>query len=588
MIYLHGLKWIGVSLIFLTALAFAGFGVLLALPQHQEPGKTLWVAGIVMGLIGATLGWLGSRAARRRVLPFRGDGAQSNSVHDSLGRLLWDEAVTEGSMQLAELAALYQNVSSSSPVALKEGFDAGLDAALQKAPRNPMLLVLRALAWMQTGKYKEAVDFADHALQISGTDTIARFYILAEKIRARVMLNEPEIARRETDEFLSVCSSKEAKVALLDTLACLPLMQGAKEFLPEAVTYAKRALEIDPDDLTLQGTYGSLLFDQGHTQEGADILRSVYERSHSEADRGISALYLALFAKQKGNLRQAGSFAKEATTLHPQPWLIQRVKTAFGEDAPTLKCYGCGVEASAGVSLTAEHIPFRHTRRYCPNCHREFVLRVLKFVYLLQPAIGVVGIALLLAKSPGACVYLNIFLMQCFTVVCIFPHELAHAWAAKFCKWRVHRIYIGYGKSLLTRRFLGFDWDFRAVVLGGLVHFVPDMTRYKRWKHFVVIAAGPAMNGLLLAIAYGFFASQQLWSFSQFENQLIPIQMFCVANVSMLVGNLIPFEMQTPDGKIGSDGQQLLQILFGKPHITFPTSGTKNTGNTNAIVGGRP
>jgi len=132
MIYLHGLKWIGVSLIFLTALAFAGFGVLLALPEHQEPGKTLWVAGIVMGLIGATLGWLGSRAARRRVLPFRGDGAQSNSVHDSLGRLLWDEAVTEGSMQLAELAALYQNVSSSSPVALKEGFDAGLDAALQK------------------------------------------------------------------------------------------------------------------------------------------------------------------------------------------------------------------------------------------------------------------------------------------------------------------------------------------------------------------------------------------------------------------------------------------------------------------------
>ena len=110
----------------------------------------------------------------------------------------------------------------------------------------------------------------------------------------------------------------------------------------------------------------------------------------------------------------------------------------------------------------------------------------------------------------------------------------------------------------------------------------PDAHNYSRWKHFVAIAAGPAMNALLLGIAYLAFGNPQLWTFFHFETELAPIQMFCLANVFMLVGNLIPYEMQTPDGRIGSDGKQLLQALFGKAQFAYPTGGTMNSGDTVA------
>jgi tetratricopeptide (TPR) repeat protein len=339
LLYLRSLKWIGVTLLFAAALSCVAFGVVLALPAQQQSGKTLWAAGIVFGLLGAALAWLGARAALHCVRPFRGERDTPETAHLLLGRRLWEEGLADGCFSAHKLASLYTYLLNVSRGQSKGGMEGELDDALQKAPRNPFLLCLRLGMWTAARQPKQAIDFIDRNLQHVSDAPAGRFHLIRERIRARVLLGDSKVACQETEAFLAT-AAKEEKIGLLDSLACLPLMEGAKDFLPEALTYAKRALEIDPGDLTLQGTYGSLLFDQGHTQEGADILRAVYERSHNPVDQGISALYLGLFAKQNGKLKQAKRFAKEATALHPELWLIERIKTTFDNDS----C-GCDIKA---------------------------------------------------------------------------------------------------------------------------------------------------------------------------------------------------------------------------------------------------
>jgi regulator of sigma E protease len=94
----------------------------------------------------------------------------------------------------------------------------------------------------------------------------------------------------------------------------------------------------------------------------------------------------------------------------------------------------------------------------------------------------------------------------------IVLHELGHFGVARLCGMRVLRFSIGFGPSLLSRRFGETLWQVAIFPLGGYVHIdgmgpreeaeADDGRSFRAkpvWQRMLVIFAGPAMNWVLAA-----------------------------------------------------------------------------------------
>jgi hypothetical protein len=149
------------------------------------------------------------------------------------------------------------------------------------------------------------------------------------EIKAIVSQGDLERAQRRSDEYLLELDSAEEKIFLLDVLSCLPFMEGLRNCIGNAERWSQQALEIQPENLTLKGTRGSVLVEQGRFEEGKVLLQEVYEKSEADIDKGISALYLAVIAKEYGDSKAARRFATQAKQLFPAPWLLEKLHREF-------------------------------------------------------------------------------------------------------------------------------------------------------------------------------------------------------------------------------------------------------------------
>ncbi len=99
--------------------------------------------------------------------------------------------------------------------------------------------------------------------------------------------------------------------------------------------------------------------------------------------------------------------------------------------------------------------------------------------------------------------------------VLVVIHELGHYWVARWCKVKVLRFSVGFGKPLKTwvRGADNTEWVLAAVPLGGYVKMLDEregpvtahdlpraFNRQNVWKRIAIVLAGPVAN-LLLAIA---------------------------------------------------------------------------------------
>ncbi|HWY77606.1 MAG TPA: hypothetical protein VN281_18455, partial [Verrucomicrobiae bacterium] len=78
-----------------------------------------------------------------------------------------------------------------------------------------------------------------------------------------------------------------------------------------------------------------------------------------------------------------------------------------------------------------------------------------------------------------------------------------------------------------------------------------------RWRHLLVIAAGPFVNFAAAAAVWPFLPAGHL-----FDGPWTVSKLFLAANLLVLVENLLPHSMYTPFGMIGNDGLQLWVCLF--------------------------
>jgi len=205
----------------------------------------------------------------------------------------------------------------------------------------------------------------------------------------------------------------------------------------------------------------------------------------------------------------------------------------------------------------------------CPRCWSRARTSTQKWIFLLNCFIGAIGLGFcywLPGVTQGP-VLLNLFLIEMFVIASILPHELGHAWSAQMLGWRVFKIYFGLGKTLTTRNVFGFETEFKAILMMGLALAVPKSKEWFKIKRFVFILAGPLTNLLLAAPVLMFIPTSELWNLGSMEHGVAVGRDFFYANLLMVLGNLWPYELNTPYGKIPSDGKALWKCLFFKSDV---------------------
>lgn len=229
------------------------------------------------------------------------------------------------------------------------------------------------------------------------------------------------------------------------------------------------------------------------------------------------------------------------------------------------KCASCGVETTLEASFFKGRKSFsRLVKTYCPTCWLQRQHSTVKWVFLSNLGIGAVGLLFWLAwpELGVGRVFINLLFLHIFTMLTILPHELGHAWMARWLGMRVFKIYLGSGTTVFTFRLFGFDFEFRAIPMGGLVVAAHRSVESLRLKQFAFILAGPAVNVLLAAAIWPFLDSDLLWGLQQLEEDWQLGLMFFYANLAMVLENLLPHNVATLFGPMPSDGRQLCRVFF--------------------------
>ncbi len=114
----------------------------------------------------------------------------------------------------------------------------------------------------------------------------------------------------------------------------------------------------------------------------------------------------------------------------------------------------------------------------------------------------------------GLVIYVFIALLA--LSVLVFFHELGHFTVAKLFGVKVERFSIGFGKVLFRKYWLGTEWAFAPILLGGYVKMKgqddtnplarssdPDSYNSKKpWQRILILLAGPFANILLAFFIY--------------------------------------------------------------------------------------
>jgi hypothetical protein len=185
--------------------------------------------------------------------------------------------------------------------------------------------------YTQMAKLLQTRDFAQAAALvaqlmpvISNHNSDGYVQLLLTKLNCLLALNQIEQAEVLCLDYAQRDVSKEQKLKVLDGTASYLLYQSSSAYLKQAERVARMGLEIAPGTLTLKGTLGSILVEQGHYAEGEPLLRECLDRSLALHDRAIASFYLGLLQLRNGHAEQGERLMKRGMKMYPEPWLVMK------------------------------------------------------------------------------------------------------------------------------------------------------------------------------------------------------------------------------------------------------------------------
>src|SRR5439155_1265776 len=127
-----------------------------------------------------------------------------------------------------------------------------VDDVVAKAPDNLLLLMRKVELLLEDGRDEEALVLNQRLLDRTDLISETRTFLFCNRVLSLAKRGQNQPVHDEVEAFLHSSVSGAEKLLLLDRLACLPIMEGAKAYLGEAEHWVKQALEIQPANLTLK------------------------------------------------------------------------------------------------------------------------------------------------------------------------------------------------------------------------------------------------------------------------------------------------------------------------------------------------
>ncbi len=199
----------------------------------------------------------------------------------------------------------------------------------------------------------------------------------------------------------------------------------------------------------------------------------------------------------------------------------------------------------------------------CVDCYRKKTHGSYKTPLLFSVVPLLIGIGLIVF-SPGerfGWFLVNLFLVQAFSISMIVPHELGHVLAAKSLGVFVPCVVIGFGKTVVLKRFRNISWEFKSIPAGGITIPLILATNNYRRKLFLIVLGGPLINSFAIFALLLFYPGYELVS-DIFSPRLSIASAFFWANTEVLLTNLLPFRYYSIMGKTDSDGLNMIKLPF--------------------------
>ncbi|MHC5055122.1 MAG: site-2 protease family protein [Planctomycetota bacterium] len=221
-------------------------------------------------------------------------------------------------------------------------------------------------------------------------------------------------------------------------------------------------------------------------------------------------------------------------------------------------CTRCGARSETDDAFVVRRRSFsRETLTLCPRCVGESDVRQRGAAVVLILVLA--GIAAVLGMATETLAGVNFVLMIAFMFAVVPIHECAHALAAKLLGLRLFRVVLGCGRLLLGFR-LGVPVEVRAIPLSGLTVVGHRTRRFLRLRAFLVALAGPLSNVAMLWLAFAFVPPGEI--IGCFDDRVMPVGAFAIANALVLFENLLPLKARTSLGSIPRDGLVMLAAPF--------------------------
>jgi Zn-dependent protease len=152
----------------------------------------------------------------------------------------------------------------------------------------------------------------------------------------------------------------------------------------------------------------------------------------------------------------------------------------------------------------------------------------------------------------------SIFFFLISWVLLLVIHEFGHALMARALGWEVDLIAIGFGGVRKRTRILGMPVQWRSIPIGGFVRPRPRDLHFPRLKDFLIYAAGPGIELLLVLALLLALGSETLLTRAG-SLTVLAAQSFCVAALMGVFFTLVPLPYRNEDGSSSwSDGLGML------------------------------
>jgi tetratricopeptide (TPR) repeat protein len=226
----------------------------------------------------------------------------------------------------------------------------------------------------------------------------------------------------------------------------------------------------------------------------------------------------------------------------------------------TVTCDICKATSDLEETFFKKRKTFRlKITTYCPVCWQKKRASSISS-YFGWGIFLLIGIAFVVQDPQEGWLFLNLFFAGLTTLLMIIPHELGHAFAAKWLGNQVFRIVLGNGRILKTGKMFGFAYEIRQFPFLGLTYCFSKSSRWYRLKRFSIVVAGPVANLCFFLLALRIPQSDNL--IHSLTRSPSPVGWLILANGWILAVNLLPYRLNLPDGKIPNDGLSLLMMPF--------------------------